>query len=115
MLMLFLVTVSDPPSTEVKQRDSGNPIEGSSFALTCSITDGNPRNDISNVTWKKDAYIIFPSDHYQLSGLDLTIRLLNNSRDDERYSCAAENEAGTGFFSDKFQLLVLCKYKWNCR
>ena len=90
-------------------------MEGSSFALTCHITDGNPRDDITKVTWKKDASIIFPSDHYQLGGQDLTIRSLNHSRDDGRYSCAAENVAGTGLFSAKLQLLVLCKYKWNCR
>ena len=109
------MTVSDLPSSEVKQRDSGNPVEGSSFTLTCHITDGNPLNDIKNVTWRRGASMIFASDHYQLSGLDLTTHSLNHSRDDGRYSCAAENEAGTGFFSDKLQLLVLCKYKWNCR
>ena len=90
-------------------------MEGSSLTLTCSITDGNPRDDIKNVTWKKDSSIIFPSDHYQLSGLDLTIRSLNHSRDDGRYSCSAENVAGVGNFTETFQLLVLCKYGWKCR
>ncbi len=112
---MFLVIVSDPLSSEVKQRDSGNPVEGSSFALTCHITDGNPMDDIKNVTWKKDASIMFPSGHYQLSGQDLTINSLNHSRYDGFYSCAAENLAGAGLFSDKFQLLVLRKYRRNCR
>ena len=112
---MFLVTVSDPPSTEVKQRDSGNPVEGSSFTLTCSLIDGNPRDDIKDVMWRKDNSMIVASDHYQLSGLDLTIRSLNHSRDDGLYSCAAENVAGVGLFSEKYQLLVFCKYRWNCR
>ena len=109
MLMLFLVTVSDPPSSEVKQSDSGNAVDASSFTLTCSIIDGNPTDDINNVTWRKGASIISPSDHYQLRGQDLTIRSLNHSRDDGLYSCKAENVAGTGFWSQTFQLLVSCK------
>ena len=115
--MLFLVTVSDPPSSEVKRRDSENPVEGNSFALTCSIIDGNPRDDIRNVIWKKDDSIISPSGHYQLHGQDFTIRSLNHSRDDGLYSCKAENVAGAGVYSDIFQLglLVLCKFRWNCR
>ena len=103
------MTVSDPPSSEVKKKDSGDPIEGSSFALTCHITDGNPTDDINNVMWRKGDSIIVASDHYQLSGLDVTISSLNHSRDDGLYSCAAENVAGTGLWSDKFQLLVSCK------
>ena len=113
--MLFLVTVSDPPSSEVKQRDSGNPVEGSSFTLTCHITDGNPRNDIRNVLWKKGDSIISHSDHYQLTGQYFIIRSLNQLGDDGFYSCAAGNEAEAGVFSDTFQLLVLRKYLWNCR
>ena len=111
--MLFLVTVSDPPSSEVKHSDSGNAVDGSSFTLTCDITDGNPKDDIKNVIWRKGDSIIVASNHYQLSGQDLTIRSLNHSRDDGRYSCAAENMAGVGLFSGKYQLLVFCKYRWN--
>ena len=107
------MTVSDPPSSEVKQRDSGDPVEGSSFTLTCSIIDGNPTDDIKNVIWQKDNVIVDASNHYQLSGQDLTIPSLNHSRDDGRYSCKTENVAGVGLFSEKYQLLVFCKYSWN--
>ena len=80
------------------------------MTLTCDVTDGNPRDDIKRVTWKKGVKTIPTSNRYQLSGRDLTIRSLNHTLDDGLYSCAAENEVGMGDFSAQFQLKISCKY-----
>ena len=103
-----MVSVSDPPSTKVTQKDSKSPTQGNSITLTCDVTDGRPSHVIK-VTWKKGSTTITSSSPYQLSGQDLTISSLDHSRDDGNYSCAAQNVAGTGRFSTKFLLLVNCK------
>ena len=104
----YIGIVSDPPSTKVKQTSSGNPTDGSSVTLTCDVTDGRPSH-VTKVTWKKGSTKV-TSGHYQLSGRDLTISSLDHSRDNGNFSCAAQNAAGIGRFSAKFQLLVNCKY-----
>ena len=105
------MSVPDVPSTRVTKDVSGNPAEGHTVTLTCDITDGRPRDDITKVTWKKGDKILSTSSHYTLSDKDkvLTISSLNHTLDDGHYSCAADNKAGNGAFSTKFHLLVNCK------
>ena len=79
------------------------------MTLTCDVTDGNPRDDIKHVTWKKGDKTLPTSGRYTLSDKVLTIRSLNHTVDDGHYSCAAQNEAGMGDFSAKFHLLGNCK------
>ena len=50
------------------------------------------------------------SNRYKLSERVLTISSLDHTVDDGHYSCAAQNEAGMGDFSAKFQLQINCKY-----
>ena len=79
------------------------------MTLTCHITDGRPRIVIQNVKWQKGDKTLPLSDHYQLSNSVLRICSLNHTVDDGHYSCAAQNEAGTGDFGAEFHLLVNCK------
>ena len=79
------------------------------MTLTCDVTEGNPGGYNKPVTWKKGDVILHSSSH-QLSDNKLTISSLNHTVDDGNYSCAAENEAGTGDFSATFHVLINCKY-----
>ena len=107
------MSVPDVPTTRVTKDVSGNPTEGLTVTLTCVITDGRPRDDITKVTWKKGDKTLQVSSHYTLSDKDkvLTISPLNHTLDDGHYSCAADNKAGKGAFSAKLHLLVNCKCK----
>ena len=113
----FKLNVSDSPSTAVTHTTPWPPTEGSSMTLTCDITDGNPKDDIKRVTWKKGENTLSTSSRYQFGDQHktLTISQLNHTLDDGHYSCAAQNEAGTGNFSAKFHLQMKCKYlKFLC-
>ena len=87
------------------------PTEGSSVTLTCDVTDDNPRDDIKRVAWKKGDKTLPTSIRYTLSDNDKILRIssLFHTLDDGHYSCAAENDAGMGDFSAKFQLQISCK------
>ncbi|KAI0229365.1 hypothetical protein LSAT2_020221 [Lamellibrachia satsuma] len=54
----------------------------SSVTLTCGITDGRPRDDIKRVTWMKGGQEVTSSGRNNISGRDLTINSLNNTKDD---------------------------------
>ena len=78
--------------------------------MTCSITDGRPR-EVKRVIWRKGNKPITTSGLYTLSdkGKVMTISPLNSTLHNGYYSCAAENVAGMGTFSNKFHLEVNCK------
>ena len=102
---------SDPPSTAVTHTTPWKPTEGSSVTLTCDVTDGNPRGNIKQMTWRKGDTMLPTSIRYTLSdkGKFLRISTLYHTLDDGLYSCAAQNDAGMGDFSANFHLLVNCK------
>ena len=81
---------------------SGSPVDGETVTLTCVVTVGRPTNVIK-VTWKKDDKPL------SSTAATLTISSADHSRDDGLYSCAAQNVAGTGDFSDTFDLQINCK------
>ena len=93
-------TVVDVPSTSVTC--SENPTQGRPVTLTCLINDGHPK-DVIKVTWKKGGTTL------SSTATTLTISLADHSRHDGLYSCAAQNVAGTGGFSDTFDLEINCK------
>ena len=79
------------------------------MTLTCDVTVGRPSDYNKLVTWKKGNTVI-SSDRYIISDNDMTISSLDRYLDDGHYSCAAENDAGMGDFSETFHLVVNCKY-----
>ncbi|KAK2176758.1 hypothetical protein NP493_641g01008 [Ridgeia piscesae] len=105
------ISVAYAPSTAVTYSNARKPTEGGSMTLTCDITDGNPKDDIKHVTWKKGDITLPTSAHYTLSDNDkvLEISSLNHTVDDGNYSCAGQNEAGMGDFGVKLHLLVTYK------
>ena len=79
------------------------------MTLTCDVTEGNPGGYNKPVTWRRGDVVLHSSSRHQLSDNKLTISSLDHTVDDGHYSCAAQNEAGTGDFSAKFQLQIHCK------
>ena len=102
--MVFLISDSDKPSNTTVGQQSGNPIEGTSFTLTCVVNGGRPDPGPSSYTWWKDNELLDEKSD------TLTLEPLDHEEHDGTYTCAAANHVGRGPTSDGELLQVYCEY-----
>ena len=95
---------TDKPSQATLQLPDEEPIEGTSYTMTCDVNGGRPNPGANNYTWWKDGGEPLGEDTNTLT------QTLKRGQHEGTYTCAASNYAGSSPTSQGEGLPVYCEY-----